>query len=87
MGNRAGFCWTRPEARRAWPREKRRVESRRNVTRETVQVRGLGGEVVGARRSERVPVRRRARVEVRATMETWVVGEFEVGIGVEVEGG
>lgn len=39
--------------------------------------------VVGARRSERVPVRRRAMVEVRATMETCVAGELEGGMGVE----
>ena len=38
---------------------------------------------MGARRSERVPVSRRARVEVRATMETCVAGELELGIGVE----
>lgn len=78
-----GVFWTRPEARRAWPREKRRVEIRRNVTRDTVHARWLEGEVVGARRSERVPVSRRAMVEVVATIETCVAGEFELGIGVE----
>lgn len=57
--------------------------------RDTVKDLGAGAlvvVVVGASRSERVPVRRRARVEVRATMETWVAGELELGIE-GVEGG
>lgn len=75
-------------ARRSWPREKRRVLVRRKVRRETVKGlrvdvdgEGLGWGEVGARRSLRVPVRRRARVEVRATMDTFVAGELEGGMG------
>lgn len=67
-------------ARRSWPREKRKVAVRRNIIREAVQRRWfLLGEEVGARRSVRVPVARRARVEVRATMETCVAGLFDGG--------
>ena len=79
--------------RRRRPREKRRVLVRRKVRRETVRgglllglLLGVGvGVVEGARRSDRVPVRSLAKVEVRATMETWVAGEFEWGM--EAEGG
>ena len=34
---------------------------------------------MGARRSDSVPVARRAKVDVMATMETWVAGEFDGG--------
>lgn len=78
-----GIDCTRPEARRIWPREKSRVERRRNVNLLIVHLRSeeesLAGEVAGARRSERVPVRSRAMVDVRATMETWVAGELALG--------
>lgn len=46
---------------------------------------GLGWGEVGARRSLRVPVSSRARVEVKATMDTFVAGELEGGM--ETEGG
>ena len=69
-GKRPGVWCTRPVARRSWPREKRRAKDRRKVRRETVQRRSLGWEVVGARTSESVPARRRAMVEVKATIET-----------------
>ena len=75
-------------ARRSWPREKRRVLIRRKDIREMVKgflVPGLLLEVEGARRSLSVPVRRRARVEVRAMMDTCVAGEFDEGM--EVDGG
>ena len=75
-----------PEARRIWPSEKRRVEKRRKTSLDIVQLRSLPFSVVGARRSESVPVRRRAMVEVRAIIETCVAGELESG-GPEVEGG
>lgn len=88
-----------PEARRSWPRERRRVHVRRKVRREREGRVGLlkewkeeveeecgcwwwwwwVGGVDGASRSERVPVRRRARVEVMATMETCVAAELEGG--------
>ena len=41
---------------------------------------------MGARRSERVPVKRRAKVEVRAIMLTWVAGVREEGVVVVVGG-
>ncbi len=88
-GKRAGCVWVREEARRSWPREKRRVLVRRKVRRETVMgfLGGLdeweGEGEVGARRSLRVPVRRRAKVERRAMMETWVAGELEGGMAAE----
>ena len=53
--------------------------------REKVHLRALLSSFVGARRSERVPVTRRAMVEVRATIETWVAGEFDDGGPVDVE--
>ena len=80
-----GVRWTAPEARRSWPRDKRRVEARRKAILLRVKVRFVWGAVEGATRSERVPVTRRAMVDVRATMETCVAGEFrDVGPG---EGG
>ncbi len=84
-GKRPGCVWVREEARRSWPREKRRVLVRRKVRRETVMgfLGALGEGEVGARRSLRVPVRRRARVERRAMMETWVAGELEGGMAAE----
>ena len=79
-------------ARRSCPREKRRVLVRRNDIRETVKVflfaptSGLVVVVVvGASRSLKVPVSSRASVEVRATMETCVAGEFDGGM--EADGG
>lgn len=59
------------------------MERRRNVNLLIVHLRSeesFAGEVAGARRSERVPVRSRAMVDVRATMETCVAGELELGI-------
>lgn len=94
-GKRVGRDWMAPVARRSWPRERRRVHVRRKVRREREGPRGLlkewreevaeeeggwwVGDAVGASRSERVPVRRRARVEVMATMETCVAAELEGG--------
>lgn len=76
-------------ARRSWPREKRRVLARRKDMRETVmglrvllleRWEGCIGVEVGARRSLSVPVRSRAKVDVRATMDTFVAGELEGGM-------
>ena len=57
------------------------MEPRRKVKREIVRRRDGWWCVsaVGARRSERVPVARRARVDVMATIETFVAGELERG--------
>ena len=51
-----------------------------------MHLRGLTSSFVGATRSERVPVTRRAMVEVKATIETCVAGEFDDGGPVDVEG-
>lgn len=74
----------------SWEIAKRRVLARRKATREMVwrlpgYIPRLGDEA-GARRSEREPVRRRAKVENKATIETFKAGEFEGGAGGE-EGG
>lgn len=80
-------------ARISWPTEKRRVLVRRKDIRETVKGFLLAAwmsewvvaVVVGARRSLNEPVSSLARVEVRATMDTCVAGEFAGGM--EAEGG
>ena len=66
--------------------EKRREEVRRKVRREIVIREDLCLLLVGARRSESVPVRRRAMVDVTARIDTCVAGEFDFG-GPEDEGG
>jgi hypothetical protein len=72
-------------ARRRRPRKERVVQARRRVIREKVKRVSRGpssweaerwwcvGEL-GEKMSERVPVTRRAKVEVRAMMVTWVEG-------------
>ena len=61
------------------------MDARRKAILLSVQLRLLSRSVEGARKSESVPVTRRAMVDVRATIETCVAGEFkDVGPG---EGG
>lgn len=70
--NLSGCDWISPDARRIWPAERSRADERRRVMREMWKDDRVDGD--GERRSDRVPVRIRARVEVRATMEMWVAG-------------
>lgn len=79
----AGWESGRGVARKRYPRDRMRAEGRRRVRRERVgrvevdwadaEALGCWGwmeEVVGAKRSERNPVRRRATVDVRAMIVT-----------------
>jgi len=66
-------------ARRSWPAEKRRVDTRRKVRREIRWGGFVLGDVgewegEGERRSARKPVASRARVEQSATIETCKAG-------------
>ena len=93
---REGWFWIRPEARRTWPRERRRAVRIRKKIREMEKglLVSLGGReerelerdwfgwpvVGGAKMSVRVPNAMRAMVEVMATMETWVAAEVVGGV-------
>lgn len=78
MVNRDGVEKRMGLERRKYPSEQRIEAGRRNWRREKVILRF--GVVVdelfgsGAKRSDRVPVRRRATVDVSAMMATWVEG-------------
>lgn len=83
-----GVAWTAGVARRRKPRLRRKADGRRKNRREKEmwceevdvwdwRLAGREREEVeeeGANKSDRVPVMRRARVDVRANIVTWVEG-------------